>query len=161
MKYVLDANVFISGAQRHYKFQFMPGFWDWVLQKHSFETLCSFKPVQDELLNYGDALSDWVKVNQDLFLPPSQMIQGSLEKLSHWTASSDRTARAKNNFLDSVDYQIIAFAHSENLTVVTEERPEPLAKGKIKIPDACEALGVNWISPWDMLEAEGARFVLS
>ncbi len=36
----------------------------------------------------------------------------------------------------------------------------PQSKKTIKLPDACNALDVNWLGPFDMLEREGARFVL-
>jgi hypothetical protein len=32
------------------------------------------------------------------------------------------------------------------------------SKTRIKIPDACNALSVPWMSLFDMLRAEGARF---
>jgi hypothetical protein len=44
-------------------------------------------------------------------------------------------------------------------TVVTHEVPSASTR-KIKIPDACIDLGINFMTPFQMLRREGARFVL-
>ena len=44
--------------------------------------------------------------------------------------------------------------------MVTHEKSEPLSKARIKIPDACIALGVQSVSPFQMLRAEAPQFVL-
>ncbi len=46
------------------------------------------------------------------------------------------------------------------MTVVTMEKADPKRKNKIKIPDACVAMGVKWKGPFDMLRDEKASFVL-
>ena len=32
MRYLLDSNVFIQAKNLHYGFDFVPAFWDWLLQ---------------------------------------------------------------------------------------------------------------------------------
>jgi hypothetical protein len=44
-------------------------------------------------------------------------------------------------------------------TVVTHERPSTSTR-TIKIPDACLGLGIRFITPYEMLRRERARFVL-
>ncbi len=66
----------------------------------------------------------------------------------------------RHSFLSVGDYFLVSQAHSLGYTVVTHEEPAPLAQRSIKIPDACKALGVEWMSPWRMLRVEGARFGL-
>jgi hypothetical protein len=44
--------------------------------------------------------------------------------------------------------------------VVTQETPEPNSKKRVKIPDACKALGVPWFTPFQMLKDEHVQFVL-
>jgi hypothetical protein len=34
------------------------------------------------------------------------------------------------------------------------------SQNKLKIPDACQGLGVRCMKPWDMLRLEGAKFVM-
>jgi hypothetical protein len=45
------------------------------------------------------------------------------------------------------------------MTVVTHEKPES-SKNIVKIPNACVALGVAFVTPFEMLRRERARFVL-
>ena len=52
-------------------------------------------------------------------------------------------------------------ALSLGYTVVTQEKPAPDSQKQIKIPDACNAVGVSWMSLFQMLKAEGARFGLA
>lgn len=68
---------------------------------------------------------------------------------------------AAETFLAAADYFLVAQALSLEYTVVTQEKPAPQSEKKIKIPDACNAVGVAWISLFDMLKAEGARFDLA
>jgi len=44
-------------------------------------------------------------------------------------------------------------------TVVTREQPAPDSKKKIKIPDACNAFGVNWTDPFSLYRTLGMRLV--
>ncbi len=54
----------------------------------------------------------------------------------------------------------MAQALADKRTVVTHEVPAPQAIRKVKIPDVCIGLGVKCVTPYEMLRAEGARFVL-
>ncbi|WP_007509258.1 MULTISPECIES: DUF4411 family protein [Pseudofrankia] len=45
-------------------------------------------------------------------------------------------------------------------SVVTNEQPEPVSKKRIKIPDACNAVGVRWMNSFQMIKREKVRFVL-
>ena len=45
------------------------------------------------------------------------------------------------------------------MTVVTHEVPAETGR-KIKIPNACLGLGIQCLSPYEMLRRERARFVL-
>jgi hypothetical protein len=57
------------------------------------------------------------------------------------------------------DYYLVAHAHANGFAVVTHEVAGN-SRRKIKIPDACLAMGVRVVSPYQMLKAERARFVL-
>ena len=54
---------------------------------------------------------------------------------------------------------LIAHAMTLECIVVTHEVPEDTL-GKIKIPNACDALNVDWMTPYKMLGRESAKFVL-
>lgn len=157
--YVLDANVFIDAKNRHYGFDIVPGFWDWLVDQHSAGILCSIDDVKKELEGHQDALSSWAKNNSALFLPVDQATQLSLQQLSAWANSGAFTPAAVSTFLADADYPLVAFAHAHSHTVVTHERSQPNARARILIPDACIALGVPCVDPFAMLRTEGAKFV--
>ena len=64
-----------------------------------------------------------------------------------------------DEFIDSADLNLIAYAMATEATVVTREQPAPDAKRKIKIPDACIAFGVDWTDPFSTYRALGMRLV--
>jgi hypothetical protein len=57
------------------------------------------------------------------------------------------------------DYWLVAHALAHRFTVVTHEVPSESAR-KIKIPNACLGLDVQFVTPFQMLSRERARFVL-
>ncbi len=67
--------------------------------------------------------------------------------------------RPINEFLSVGDYFLVCHALGHCMTVVTHEIPSN-SKRRIKIPDACRALGVQFMSPFEMLREERANFVL-
>lgn len=67
---------------------------------------------------------------------------------------------AKAEFLDVADYFLVGQAMAQGHVVVTFESSQPEGKKKVKIPDVCDAFGVEWIQPIEMLRREGARFVV-
>ena len=70
MTYLIDADVLIEAKDRHYAFDFCPGFWDWILQQHALKVVFSVKAVGDELKAGNDQLAAWAtKQGSKFFLP--------------------------------------------------------------------------------------------
>jgi hypothetical protein len=91
-------------------------------------------------------------------LKPRASDAPSLRLVSEWAVSANYRQGAADTFLAAADYFLVAQALSRGYTVVTHEKPAPASVRRIKIPDACNALGVRWTSPFEMLKFEGARF---
>lgn len=160
MAYLLDANVFIQAKRFHYGFDFCPAFWEWVIAGNGAGSVFSIEKVHDELVAGGDELSQWAKDRgSGFFLPPGNSIVPSLQTVSAWASSGNYIPSAVSVFLQVADYYLVAHAHANDFIVVTHEIPGNSTK-RIKIPDACLALGVKVVSPYEMLRAEQARFVL-
>lgn len=159
--YLLDANIFITAKNLHYGFDFVPAFWEWLDHGHSAGVLCSTDKVHRELTTIADELSVWTQGRESLFLKPDASIVPSLQRLATWARSGRFTPSAADEFLRVADFELVAYAHAHGHTVVTHERPNPLAKRKIFIPDACSELAVPWMSPFEMLRDSGAKFVLA
>ncbi len=81
--------------------------------------------------------------------------------LTAWVSSRDFTPAAISAFTgNAADYLLVAFAREHQHTLVTHERPDPNAKARVFIPDACNALGVEYADTFKMLRATGARLDL-
>ena len=65
---------------------------------------------------------------------------------------------AVNTFLQVASY-LIAHALADQLVVVTHELPSNSTK-RIKIPNVCAGLNLSFMTPYQMLRHEKARFVL-
>lgn len=76
-----------------------------------------------------------------------------------WASGQAYEPAAVNTFLQVADYYLVAQARAHDFIVVTHEIPSNSIR-KIKIPNACIGLGVKYVSPFEMLRHERARFVL-
>lgn len=159
--YLLDSDVFIDAKNRHYGFDIVPAFWDWLIQANQNGRVFTVERCAQEVIAGGDELADWMKAQPSTFvIKPSAQAQAALQAVSAWAIAAGYRQGAVAEFLAAGDYFLVAQALSLGFTVVTQEEPAPLAQKKIKIPDACTAMGVEWMSPFRMLRAEGARFTL-
>ncbi len=160
--YLLDANIFIQSHRAHYGLDFVPAFWDWLARGNAAGVLASIKKIKDELEDGQDELTGWASGHAPMFLAMDTATSSSLAGLAAWVGAPATGFRqaAVAEFLAGGDYQLIAYAHAHGHTVVTYEVSAPDSKKKIKIPDACAAMGVTCINPYAMLRQESARFVL-
>ena len=160
MAYLLDSDVFIQAKNLHYGFDFCPAFWDWVDHRAAAGEVLSIEKVKDELVGGGDDLATWAQQRGDqFFLTPDADVLASLRTVSTWANGAGYEQAAVNIFLQAADYYLVSHAHAGGHTVVTHEVPSPSLK-KIKIPDACIGVRVKCMTPFQMLRAERARFVL-
>jgi hypothetical protein len=160
--YLLDANVFITAKNVHYDFAVVPGFWDWIDQAVTDRQAVSIDRVQTELRAQQDALSDWVHTRASMFRRSTDLLAPALGRIAAWaTAQPQYEAAALATFLDSADYYLVAHALTFGDTVVTHEVPAPTARKRVKIPDACRGVGVDYVNPFTMLRSERARFELA
>lgn len=93
------------------------------------------------------------------FLTPDPSVIASLAAVSNWATSGQYEPAAISTFLQVADYYLVAQAHAAHHIVVTHERPAATTR-RIKIPDACIGLGIKFMTPFEMLRREHARFVL-
>jgi hypothetical protein len=93
------------------------------------------------------------------FLAPNQATVPSLRSASTWANSEGYTPAAVSGFLQVADYYLVAQAMAEQHTVVTHEIFSDSSR-RIKIPNACLGLGIRYMTPFAMLRAEQAKFVI-
>jgi Domain of unknown function (DUF4411) len=160
MAYLLDANVFIQAKNLHYGLDFCPAFWDWLIQNNAAGEVFSIEKVADEIAAGGDELSTWAaQRGPDFFLKPDAAILTALGTISTWATSQNYEAAAVSTFLQVADYYLVGHALAHGHTLVTHEIASPSTK-RIKIPNACIGVGVKFMTPYEMLRRERARFVL-
>lgn len=160
MAYLLDADVLIQAKNFHYGFDFCPAFWDWIDRAKREGRVFSVEKVWVEIAAGSDDLTDWAgERKDDLFVGPAPSTLPSLRAVSEWATASGYEPTAVSTFLNAADYYLIAHALTNGDVVVTHERVSTSRK-TIKIPNACIELGVRFMTPFEMLRVEGARFVL-
>ena len=160
MSYLLDTNVFISAKNLHYGMDFCPAFWDWLVHKGNTGSVFSIDKVADEIASGQDELTDWAKNNGPaLFRRTPPTLAPQFSHVSTWATGQQYTPAAINTFLQAADFYLLAHALAGNDVVVTHEVPSD-SLGRIKIPNACVGLGVRFMTPYQMLRIEQARFVL-
>ena len=159
--YVLDTNVFIDAANAYYAFDLAPGYWDFLVHLFSSHHAVSIKSVYDELgeAGDGDPLKGWAKQNKQHFIAPDSRVVARYQQVMKW-AEDNYEAPAVREFRRVADSWIVAHALANGWVVVTHEKSAPRSKKRIKIPDACAALGVECLNPFTMLRGERMCLVL-
>lgn len=159
--YLIDSDVLIDAKNRHYGFDFVPAFWDWIAQQHQTGRVFTVQKVADEVLAGADELAQWMTIQPASFrIAAGLHDQASLQAVAQWATSAHFTQGAVSDFLQKADYYLVGQAVTLGYTVVTQETSDPTSKKRVKIPNACSAVGVSFITPFNMLRAENARFVL-
>ena len=161
--YLLDANIFIQAKNRHYAFDVVPGFWRWLERAHGIGIAGSVERVREELLAGQDELADWARTHPSFFQPIDDDTAACFRPLLEWASSAPAgyKSAALNEFSsDAADFLLVAHALAHRHVVVTHEVPSPNSSRRVKIPDACKALGVEWESPFAMLRKSKAKFDL-
>lgn len=160
MTYLLDANVFIQAKNLHYGLDFCPAFWDWLVDNNVAGLVFSIDKVADEIFAGGDELTTWMRSRgAPLVRPTDARVAATFSAISTWATSQQYEAAAISTFLQVADFYLLAHALADGHVVVTHEVPAGTAK-RIKIPNACIGLGLRFMTPYEMLRRERARFVL-
>jgi len=157
--YLLDANVFIQAKNLHYGFDFCPGFWQWIVERNRDAQVFSIDKVADELAAWDDELTDWARQQAALFLSTDSSVAGQFGRVSAWANTQSYEPTAISTFFQVADYYLIAHGLAGHHVVVTHEIPSD-SKRRIKIPNVCAGLDVKFMTPYEMLRRERARFVL-
>jgi hypothetical protein len=140
--YLVDANILIDAKNRYYAFDIAPGFWEWLVAG-------------------DDELAEWAEANSSFFRSMDQAAAAHFSDLSVWASSQSFTPAALAGFTGSAaDYLLVAYARAHDHVVVTHEQSNPAKRNRVMIPDACAAMGVTCLSPFEMMRRTGATLDL-
>lgn len=160
MTYLLDTNVFIQAKNLHYGLDFCPAFWQWLVDNNAAGRVFSIDKVADEIAAGDDELAEWMRTHGNgLFVKTGAAVAAKLGTVSTWATQQQYEPAAISTFLQVADYYLIAHALADGHVVVTHEVPANSVK-RIKIPNACIGLNLRFMTPYEMLRRERARFVL-
>lgn len=165
MTYLLDANVFIQAKRQYYAFDICPGFWESLIRHFAAAQLKSIDRVKTiELERGNDELKDWAynTIDSNFFASSNEPeVISKYAEIMTWVQNQVRFwDSAKAEFASSIDGWIIAYAKIHDMVVVTHEERAPESHKEVKIPDVCDAFGVDYINTFQMLRALNTRFIL-
>lgn len=160
MSYLLDANVFMSAKNLHYGLDFCPAFWEWLTHEGHAGTVFSIDKVADEIRAGEDELSEWAQDRgHALFRRTPPTLAPQFQQLAAWATDQQYTAAAIQTFFQVADFYLMAHALAGEHVLVTHETLSN-SPARIKIPNVCLGFGVRFMTPYQMLRTERARFVL-
>jgi len=163
VQYCLDANVFIEAYRRYYAFDIAPGFWEALAEWAEQDIVCSPLLVYDELTRSKDQLCEWARRHRTiLFVDPDEATVTAYSGIANLVNRLYEPHHIQE-FLNGADPWVIACAKAHDLVVVTMETPKQEHRdqrtgryiGRIKIPNVCQLVDVDYINTFDLLRALG------
>ena len=161
--FIVDSNFFIQAHRMYYPLDVAITFWNQVESLAIAGSIISIDKVKNEIYQNDDDLKAWCqsKLPSGFFKDTSSII-GSYSEVVNWTMgkTSQYIQGAINEFLDAdeADAWLIAYGKAHGLTLTTYEKSAPNAKKKIKIPEPCIDLGVNFTDTIGKFRALGVKF---
>lgn len=156
LRFVLDASVLIEAHRRYYAFDIAPVFWRILLELADKGHILSIDRVKNELMAGGedDTLNLWAHSEFDRWFASTENdeVFEAYRQLMEWSLGEKQFHDyAKAEFADVADSWLVAFAKAYNCIVVTQEQYSRDARRKILIPNACKAVGVQYMNTFEML----------
>ena len=165
-KYIVDSNFFIQAHRSIYPLDIVQSFWLKVKSLSQNSTIVSIDKVKKEIYDnssHEDELKLWCVDNlpNDFFINTDTVLQNYI-LIVNWTNSMSHhfTPNAIQEFLetDLADPWLIAFAMSNNWTIVTYEKSQPERRNRIKIPEVCNQFNVRNIDTIQMFRELNESF---
>lgn len=159
-RYLIDSNFWINAAH-YYPIDLFPSFWETIKGLIEDGTIAIHEMVLNEINEKEDFLGPWLtgtvsfsraKISQEGF----SIYLG----LCAWAENNPQyNEKAIDEFKENsrADAWICAEAKAGNFTVVTDERSSN-SPNKVKIPNVCNANGIQCISNFEFMRINNFRF---
>jgi hypothetical protein len=151
----------ITPWNNYYSPDFCKTYWDIINELGRKRLLFLPAMVQQEIASKDDKLAEWLKGTH---IPIREITEEVTERLKELYAKDPKHRRLVDSTRGRsvADPWVIAHAMQERAIVVTkEERITNPASQKIKIPNVCDAMGVEWIDDFDLIRRFGINFECS
>lgn len=145
MNYIFDTNIFIRSKNEMPK-DVWPTFWERLAEMITSGRVCSSQEVKAEIDKGKDELTTWIHDNapESFFYTIDEEVLEKYADVQNWARSCPGFSNnALEEFARVADAYLVATATAKGLTLVTYEKSDPKCKRRVKIPDACEAMGVR------------------
>jgi len=153
MKYLIDANILISGYKKYFPMDVHVSYWKTIKEQIAIGNFVIIDKVKDEIQD--EPLVAWMNqnVNKQLYETSTDSMN-EYKHIQMWANGNPNFGAvhkehfAKGNVADPF---LVAKALKCGYTVVTYEEAGGRGTTKIKIPDVCEQFGVPCITINDAL----------
>ena len=164
MSYIIDSDVLITAKNTYYAFDLCPGFWDSLMVQHRLGSVHSLDRIRQELLQGrdDDTLVKWIhdSVPAGFFLSCNNAeVTSAYTEIMLWVQRNPQFFdSAKAKFATGADGWLVAYAMTQDCTVVTLEESRPEARNEIKLPDVCIQFDVMYRDVFSMLRTLQVRY---
>lgn len=156
MKYCLDSNIFIEAWNKHYAPDLAPEYWEIIDELAKEGVVFATQEVKRELETVDDALSKWAAQRPHIFREINESVEGCLVAI--FQSVKNRRLLQDGKGRSGGDPWVIAHAMAEGAIVVTKESYEENSPTKVRIPNVCENMDVEWIDEFEFLKRIGIKF---
>ena len=145
-----DTSAFINGQRDIFRPTTFEPLWDAIAKMIEAQDILAVDEVKREIRRKDDDVAKWVLSQRGLFVSLEHDIQKATKEVL--TACPRLMAQHGAN-RNSADPFVVGLALARGGTVVTQETPANSPR-KPRIPDACLAVGVPWMTLPDFVDAQ-------
>ncbi|MCF0178309.1 MAG: DUF4411 family protein [Bacteroidales bacterium] len=146
MGYIFDTNIFIR-SKIEMPSDLWPTFWARMSELIRNGRITSSVKVKEEIERGNDDLTEWMRNNTTpvFFLPIDAEVLEKYSDTQNWANTNPIFSQnARTEYANVADAYLVATAAAKGMTLVTYETRDPMCRRRVKIPDACIALGVRY-----------------
>lgn len=156
--YCLDANVIIQPWRTYYSPELCPDFWNLLNDLGLNNKIFLPEIVYEEITKTEDNLAKWIKTSSIPIRKIDAAVTQHLKDI--YNTNPQHKFLVDNTKQRSLaDPWVIAHAIKENACVVTkEEKVTAINTNRIKIPNVCDNMGLNWINDFQMIDELNIKF---
>ncbi len=149
MRYSIDTSAILDGWTRYYPPDIFPALWGHLDELIKTGGLIATEEVLVELERKEDSTYEWFRQRKHMFIPIDGRIQEAVTKILQ---DYERLVDTSKN-RSMCDPFVIAVAQVERCSVVTAEKMTN-NPAKPRIPDVCQALGIETITLLELIRRQ-------